>query len=59
MPADDVGRFIDLGIQDFGEKGLSAMDIARIMSEFNVSFDMALNRLEKFRHNRPKTEAVS
>ena len=22
------------------------MDIARIMSEFNVSFDMALNRLE-------------
>lgn len=46
MPTDDVGRFIDLGIQDFGEKGLSAMDIARIMSEFNVSFDMALNRLE-------------
>lgn len=46
MPADDVGRFIDLGIQDFGEKGLSAMDIARIMSEFNVSFDMSLNRLE-------------
>lgn len=46
MPADDVGRFIDLGIQDFEEKGLSAMDIVRIMSEFNVSFDMALNRLE-------------
>ena len=31
---------IDLGIQDFGKKGLSAMDIARIMSEVNVSFDM-------------------
>jgi Zn-dependent peptidase ImmA (M78 family) len=46
MPADDVSRFIDLEIQDFGEKGLSAMDIARIMSEFNVSFDMTLNRLE-------------
>ena len=46
MPADDVGRFIDLEIQSFYEKGLSAMDIARIMSEFNVSFDMALNRLE-------------
>lgn len=46
MPDDDVGRFIDLGIQNFEEKGLSAMDIARIMSEFNVSFDMALNRLE-------------
>lgn len=46
MPSDDVGRFIDLSIQDFKEKGLSAMDIARIMSEFNVSFDMVLNRLE-------------
>lgn len=46
MPADDVDRFIDLEIQDFEKKGLSALDIARIMSEFNVSFDMALNRLE-------------
>lgn len=46
LPADDAHRFIDLEIQDFEEKGLSAMDIARIMSEFNVSFDMALNRLE-------------
>lgn len=46
MPADDVARFIDLGIQDLVERDLSTMDIARIMSEFNVSFDMALNRLE-------------
>lgn len=46
MPSDDVDRFIDLEIQNFQEKDLSAMDIARIMSEFNVSFDMALNRLE-------------
>lgn len=46
MPSDDVHRFIDLEIQNFQECGLSAMDIARIMSEFNVSFDMALNRLE-------------
>jgi Zn-dependent peptidase ImmA (M78 family) len=46
MPSDDVDRFIDLEIQNFQEKGLSAMDIARIMSEFNVSFDMALNRLK-------------
>ena len=46
MPDDVVYRFIDLEIQDFKEQGLSAMDIARIMSEFNVSFDMALNRLE-------------
>lgn len=47
MPADDVRRFIDLGIENFGRgEDLSAMDIARIMSEFNVSFDMVLNRLE-------------
>lgn len=46
MPADEVGRFLDLEIADFEQEGLSAMDIARIMSEFNVSFDMALNRLE-------------
>ena len=46
MPCDDVNRFIDLEIRNFHENGLSALDIARIMSEFNVSFDMALNRLE-------------
>lgn len=46
MPEDVVRKFIDLEIQNFEEKSLSAMDIARIMSEFNVSFDMALNRLE-------------
>ncbi|XCP84955.1 ImmA/IrrE family metallo-endopeptidase [Roseburia hominis] len=46
MPADDVERFLDLELVDFKNNGLSAMDIARIMSEFGVSFDMALNRLE-------------
>lgn len=46
MPSDEVHRFIDFEIQNFQNDGLSAMDIARIMSEFNVSFDMALNRLE-------------
>lgn len=46
MPADDVERFLDLELADFSKRGLPAMDIARIMSEFNVSFDMALNRLE-------------
>ena len=65
MPSDDVGRFLDLEIQNFPEKGLSAMDIARIMSEFSVSFDMALNRLEsldvidsnqKLRLDNEKTE---
>ena len=46
MPSEDVRKFIDLEVQDFHKNGLSAMDIARIMSEFNVSFEMALNRLE-------------
>ncbi len=46
MPADEVERFLDLKITSFLEQRLSAMDIARIMSEFNVSFDMALYRLE-------------
>ena len=46
MPRDDVFRFIDLEISNSQGKDLSAMDIARIMSEFKVSFDMTLNRLE-------------
>lgn len=46
MPDDEVRKFLDLEIDDFQGKRLSAMDIARIMSEFNVSFEMALNRLE-------------
>ena len=46
MPENDVRRFIDIEIEEFNEKGLSALDIARMMSEFNVSFDMTLNRLE-------------
>lgn len=49
MPADDVERFLDLELSEFAAKGLSALDIARIMSEFNVSFDMVLNRLESLR----------
>ena len=44
MPSDDIDRFIDLEIQIFHECGLSEMDIDRIMSEFNVSFDFELNR---------------
>lgn len=54
MPTDEVNRFIDLEIQTFHEKGLSAMDIARIMSEFNVSFETSLNRLESLGIIDPK-----
>ena len=46
MPDDEVEKFLDLEIEDFRIQGLSAMDIARIMSEFNVSFETALIRLE-------------
>ena len=65
MPADDVSRFLDLEVSSEENVELSAMDIARIMSEFSVSFDMALNRLEslgkidsnqKLRLDNEKTE---
>jgi Zn-dependent peptidase ImmA (M78 family) len=46
MPEDEVDKFLDLEVDNFLQDGLSAMDIARMMSEFNVSFNMALNRLE-------------
>ena len=46
MPSDEVDRFIDLELPDFEKNGLSGMDIARMMSEFNVSYDVSLNRLE-------------
>ncbi len=46
MPEDGVRKFLDLEIEEFDKQGLTAMDIARIMSEFNVSFETALNRLE-------------
>lgn len=46
MPGNEVERFFDQELSDFEKNGLTAIDIAKIMSEFNVSFDMALNRLE-------------
>ena len=46
MPDDEVRKFLDLEVDDFKKNRLSAMDITRIMSEFNVSFETALNRLD-------------
>ena len=46
MPYEDVSEFIELEMSNSQGKDLSAMDIVGIMSEFKVSFDMALNRLE-------------
>lgn len=53
MPEDEVGKFLDLNLTCLDNEGLSATDIARIMSEFNVSFDMALNRLENLNKISP------
>ena len=43
MPADEIEKFFDLELENLEQNGLSAMDIARIMSEFNVSFISAKN----------------
>lgn len=65
LPEEEVRRFIDLEISGVEGNELSAIDIARIMSEFNVSFDMVLNRLnslgiidggQKIRLDTEKTE---
>lgn len=49
MPTDEVDRFLDLEVSDFEKKGLSSLDVARMMSAFNVSFDTVLNRLESMK----------
>jgi Zn-dependent peptidase ImmA (M78 family) len=46
MPSSKIEDFLDSEIENFNNQDLTAMDIARIMSEFNVSFEMVLNRLE-------------
>lgn len=46
MPEDEIRRFLDLELVEESQNGLKAIDIAKIMSEFSVSFEMVLNRLE-------------
>lgn len=46
MPSDEVDRFLDFEVSNYADYSITAMDIARMMSEFHVSYDMALNRLE-------------
>lgn len=43
MPQEKVEGFIDFEIED--SKNISARDIAKMMVEFNVSFEMVVNRL--------------
>lgn len=46
MPEEKVVKFLDFEVDNFEQNGLTVMDIARLMSEFSVSFEMALNTLE-------------
>lgn len=46
MPSGKVDEFLDTEVENFETQRLTTMDIARMMSEFNVSFEMVLNRLE-------------
>lgn len=54
MPEDEIRRFLDLELDNASKDNLSAKDIAIMMSEFNVSFDMALNRLESLQLITPE-----
>ncbi|MGN0482963.1 MAG: ImmA/IrrE family metallo-endopeptidase [Lachnospiraceae bacterium] len=49
MPEEELRKFLDLEMENFKENRWNVMDIARIMSEFSVSFDMTLNTLENLR----------
>ncbi len=46
LPKDEVQKFVELELKS--DNLDSAMDIARIMSAFNVSFEMTLNTLENY-----------
>ncbi|MBU3205206.1 ImmA/IrrE family metallo-endopeptidase [Clostridium algidicarnis] len=47
MPRDKVEKFIRLELEDKEANKWNGLDIARIQTEFSVSYDMALIRLEK------------
>lgn len=47
MPKEKVQQFIRLELEDKPVNKWSGLDIAKIQTEFNVSYDMALTRLKK------------
>lgn len=49
MPKDAVYKFFELEFPEIKDEKLSAIDITRIMSEFKVSFEMVLIRLEELK----------
>lgn len=58
MPKDVIEKFIDLELNKSESNELSAIDIAIIMSEFSVSFDMVLNRLESLHIITPEKKLL-
>ena len=46
MPRDEIAKFLEYEIRETKDYKLTALDIARIMDEFKVSFSMVLNHLE-------------
>lgn len=49
MPVEKVEKFIRLELKNKSIDSWSGLDIARIQTAFNVSYDMVLNRLESLR----------
>ena len=49
MPEEEIEKFFAMNLLEESKRRLTAIDIAKIMSEFNVSFEMVLNRLESVR----------
>lgn len=47
IPEDELRKFLELEINDSANGDFTAIDIARIMSAFSVSFEMTLNRLQE------------
>lgn len=57
MPEDMVSKYISFEMSDKPFEKWTALDIAKLMTAFNVSFDMAINRLENLRKIRPTTRS--
>lgn len=45
MPKDKVDKFVDFQLQNHEKNTWTMVDVAAVMSEFNVSFETAINRL--------------
>lgn len=46
MPKEEVKKFLEIEVEQDDENSLTSLDIAKVMTAFNVSFEMTLNRLQ-------------